>query len=183
MITADAVKERLSCRQLIESVGIRINRTGFCVCPFHADTDASLKVYDDGRGWCCFGCHKGGDVINFASLYYGLGFRETISRLNADFNLGLEDSDSSDSNALLARVRVAAIKASREREKRLKQAAESAYWAAFDKWRDADRRMILYEPSRDAQEWPDEFVQALRDRENAIPGLEIAADGRVCNHG
>ena len=78
MVT-DAVKARVSCRELMEANGIRVNRHGFCVCPFHSDKDASLKIYGSGRGWVCYGCHKGGDVINLAKLLYNVGFKDAVA--------------------------------------------------------------------------------------------------------
>ena len=34
------IKAAVTCRQLLEHNGIRVNRQGFCVCPFHGDRDA-----------------------------------------------------------------------------------------------------------------------------------------------
>ena len=46
---------------------------GFIVCPLHADTDPSLKVYDDAeRGWYCYGCQRGGTVIDLAAALAGI---------------------------------------------------------------------------------------------------------------
>ena len=37
-------------------------------CPFHhGDRDPSLIIYPPGRGWHCFGCHRGGDAVAFVS--------------------------------------------------------------------------------------------------------------------
>jgi hypothetical protein len=53
--------------------GLELNRFGFIVCPLHADTDPSLKVYDDAeRGWFCFGCERGGTIIDLAGALAGL---------------------------------------------------------------------------------------------------------------
>lgn len=38
-------------------------------CPFHQDATPSLHIYDDGH-WHCFGCGRGGDVLDFAGLFY-----------------------------------------------------------------------------------------------------------------
>ena len=35
----------------------------------------------------CYGCHKGGDVINLAKLLYNVGFKDAIARLNDQFKL------------------------------------------------------------------------------------------------
>lgn len=48
------------------------------LCPFHADKDTlSLTIYQDTNSWCCFGCGRGGDVLNFL-VEWGMGFREAI---------------------------------------------------------------------------------------------------------
>lgn len=49
------------------------NRAGFIVCPLHDDNDPSLKVYDDAaRGWSCFGCERGGTIIDLAAALAGM---------------------------------------------------------------------------------------------------------------
>lgn len=162
---ATAIKESISCRQFADYIGLSVNRSGFAVCPFHGEKTASLKIYPDGRGWCCFGCHKGGDVINFASLYYGLDFKSTLQRLNDDFHLGivLESTETAQNSVLMA-VRTARRRIERLKEKRKKEALEAKYWAVFDKWLDAYRRVIKYEPKDFNADWSDEFIKAIKDR-------------------
>lgn len=43
-----------------------------CVCPFHADSDASLVFYPKSNSWFCFGCRQGGDVIKFYQMIRGI---------------------------------------------------------------------------------------------------------------
>lgn len=100
---------------LLELHGLRPNRQGFLRCPFHSgDRTPSMKVYPNGRGWVCFGCHKGGDVINLARCLYDTDYKGAVSRLNADFHLGLEkdtrteNERRSDNLALWKRRRAAA---------------------------------------------------------------------------
>lgn len=165
MDTAAAIKDAVTCRQFADHVGLKVNRAGFAVCPFHGDKDASLKIYKGDRGWCCFGCHRGGDVINLASLYYGLGFKETLQRLNDDFGLGIiQDSQETGLNGVLRAVEVSRRKTARQKEERLRRALECEFWAAFDKWLSADRRVLDSEQSaRDG--FTEEFCAALKDRE------------------
>lgn len=62
----------------------------YICCPFHNEKTPSLKVYSQpGRGWMCFGCGKGGTVIDFVMNLYKIPFSAAVVRLNADFNLGL----------------------------------------------------------------------------------------------
>jgi hypothetical protein len=41
---------------------------GKCPLPDHQDDSPSLWVYPETRSWYCFGCNRGGDVIDFAKL-------------------------------------------------------------------------------------------------------------------
>lgn len=163
--TATAIKEAVSCRQFADFIGLSVNRSGFAVCPFHGEKTASLKVYPDGRGWCCFGCHKGGDVINFASLYYGLSFKETLQRLNDDFHLGIiPESTETPQNGVLMAVQIAKRKAERKKKERLKAALEARYWSAFDRWIDNERKIEDNAPKSFGEDFSPEFCNALNQR-------------------
>lgn len=70
--------------------GYTPNRAGYIPCPFHPDKTASLKLYSGGRGWYCFGCKKGGTVIDFAARLLNLSPLEAVKRLKTDFHLGLD---------------------------------------------------------------------------------------------
>lgn len=65
------------------------NRAGYICCPFHNEKTPSLKIYPDGSGWHCFGCHRGGSVIDFTVELLSLTPLEAVRRLNKDFRLGL----------------------------------------------------------------------------------------------
>ena len=48
------------------------------LCPFHPDKDTlSLTIYQETNSWCCFGCGRGGDILNFLTEW-GMGFQEAI---------------------------------------------------------------------------------------------------------
>ena len=40
----EAVKQSVTTRQAAEHYGVRVGRTGMCVCPFHDDKNPSMKV-------------------------------------------------------------------------------------------------------------------------------------------
>ncbi len=51
----------------------RVGRDGKIACPFHEDRTPSLHVYDDPeRGWTCFGCGRGGTIIDFGAALWGV---------------------------------------------------------------------------------------------------------------
>ena len=86
-----AVSVSLAC----QTYGIPYNRQGFSNCPFHSgDNTPSFKIYPNDRGFYCFGCGAGGDVITFVEKLFGLNFIEAVKKLNADFSLGLDEKPS-----------------------------------------------------------------------------------------
>ena len=146
------IKAAVTCRQLLEHNGIRVNRQGFCVCPFHGDRDASLKVYGGERGWTCYGCHKGGDVINMAKELYGVGLSGAVRRLNDEFTLRLPlDDGPSRKDRFLFRAGQIRRETEREREEHRKELEEKEYWDTFEMWQFMDRCVAELEPGRDEE--------------------------------
>ena len=81
------VRERLDMDTVARHYGYQPNRAGFIHCPFHpGDRTASLKLYPGSRGWHCFGCNRGGSVIDFVALDLGLAPLDAVRRLNEDFS-------------------------------------------------------------------------------------------------
>lgn len=70
--------------------GRDVGRDGKVACPFHADRTPSLHAYGDpARGWTCFGCGRGGTIIDLGAALYGIeprgsGYHEIRQRLEAD---------------------------------------------------------------------------------------------------
>lgn len=146
---AEIIKERVTAREMMERVGVQVDRRGMAVCPFHGDSDASLKVYrDPRRGWHCYGCHAGGDVIDFTMRWYGLCFKEAVARINEDFALGLPVGEVM-TGAQRRAVREEIERAQQERQALQRRAAEaeSAYWAAYDAWLNNERALQENAPS------------------------------------
>ena len=118
--------------------GVEVGAGGYARCPFHGEKTGSLKVYDGDRGWHCFGCHKGGSVIDFVMELYGLSLLEAEKRLDADFNLGLfsdaEDAESRQRAKEAARAR----KKELERRDRRHRIIYEAYDAALTAFSIAD---------------------------------------------
>lgn len=96
--------------------GLKPNRAGFICCPFHGERTPSLKLYPNNRGWYCFGCQTGGDVIKFVELYFKCSFIEACKRLNADFCLGLTFDGPREDYKAVRKRRSALIEGKREQE-------------------------------------------------------------------
>ncbi|WP_231293789.1 CHC2 zinc finger domain-containing protein [Thermoanaerobacterium thermosaccharolyticum] len=84
------VKSNISLLQAIELYGFMPVKKGshyFIVCPFHADKNPSLAIYEDV--YHCFGCQAHGDVIDFVSRYFNLTPSEALEKLAQDFGIAL----------------------------------------------------------------------------------------------
>ncbi len=75
----EAAKEAVTNLDLAERlVGgplVRKGRTYMARCPLpdHEDKTPSFTVYaDNGRGWACFGCGRGGDVVHLYAIARGI---------------------------------------------------------------------------------------------------------------
>lgn len=83
----DEILQRVDMRTAVIACGLEVNRSEYCKCPFHSEKTASMKIYP--KSFYCYGCGTGGDVIKFFQLYYNLGFREAMLKINDEFRLGL----------------------------------------------------------------------------------------------
>ncbi len=84
----EAVKQSVTTRQAAESYGVRVNKNGMAVCPFHRDKNPSMKV---DRRFHCFGCQADGDVIDFTAHLYNLKPKEAAEKLVRDFSVYYEN--------------------------------------------------------------------------------------------
>lgn len=79
----EAIKSNYSMREILDRCNIPVNRSGFCKCVFHAnDNTASMKVYREG--FYCFGCNRGGDIIEFVKEYQGLDFKDACKWISGE---------------------------------------------------------------------------------------------------
>ena len=79
-----SVKEAVSVMDAASFYGIKVNRSGLCICPFHNDKTPSMKV--DIR-YYCFACGATGDVIDFVSKLFGLSAYDAAKKIASDFNI------------------------------------------------------------------------------------------------
>ena len=79
--------DELVLRNPIEEVVgqyVTLRRAGanmFGLCPFHGEKTASFSVAPDKGIYYCFGCHKGGGVINFQMEVEGLSYPDAVRAL------------------------------------------------------------------------------------------------------
>lgn len=95
------IVRRVPAAEAARLYGVAVNSRGLALCPFHAEDTPSCRFYPGDRGFYCFGCGAGGDVLTFAEKLLGLSPIEAARRLNADFHLGLF-GDEGRADAMLA---------------------------------------------------------------------------------
>ena len=123
---AREIKERVPMVEAAAFYGFHPSRHGYICCPFHNEKTGSLKIYSGGKsGWHCFGCGRGGSVIDFVMELFGLTFPQACLRLNTDFHLGLDEEEDPEE----ARRRRGAARRAREFEERRHRQAEEEYRA------------------------------------------------------
>lgn len=88
---ARRIKAELPVQRVFTYYGFPPNRSGYVLCPFHAEKTPSLKLFTgDKPGWKCFGCGEGGSVVDFVSKLFGIPFPQAVLRLCTDFGLRTE---------------------------------------------------------------------------------------------
>ena len=180
MHIADTIKEQVTTRQACQMYGIPINRSGFARCVAHNDTKPSMKVYNGNRGWYCFACNTGGDVISLVQLAIGVDYKTAIARINDDFDLHLP------LNRSLTASEKAAMEQEAQKRKRLiaqkeaeKLEIEVEYWNAFDKCLLYEGNKLRHAPKSIHEEWHPLFVEALQNLPEAKYALSVAEDRRM----
>lgn len=91
--------EELAARNPIEEVVgqyVNLKRSGanlFGLCPFHGEKTASFSVAPDKGIYYCFGCHKGGSVINFEMEIEGLSYPDAVRALAKRAGMEVPDDE------------------------------------------------------------------------------------------
>ena len=89
------IKSAITVRQVGEMYGMEPDRHGMVCCPFHSDSDPSMKLNDNY--YYCFGCGANGDAIDLTAKLFDLNPRQAAEKLMHDFGL---DPDKPPANAI-----------------------------------------------------------------------------------
>ena len=135
-------------------------RRGFIACPFHGEKIGSLKLYEDT--FYCFGCHAGGDAVDFVGKLFRLSPAESIRRINDDFQLGLPVGDSTMAQRLEAKRRSNELIKQREDVLRARRERAEAYAELQDKWTKLAVQMRDNAPTDREAPYPAAWVEAAK---------------------
>jgi len=88
----DSIKNSVD---IVEIIGERItlDKHYKALCPFHDETKPSFSVNQREQYFYCFGCKKGGDVIQFLMDYDRLTFWEALTELAKRAGIPLPNSE------------------------------------------------------------------------------------------
>lgn len=129
----ERIKASVTARDVLESYGFEVDRHGKCRCPLHNEKTASFQCYPGDRGWYCFGCHKGGDVIRLVMELEHLPFVAAMQTLDSRFSLGIIGAEPSARDSEAARL---ANERRRNREEYRRKQAEFAACVGIPEKRD-----------------------------------------------
>ena len=73
-------------------------------CPFHNEKTPSFSVAPDKQFYYCFGCHKGGGVINFVMEMENLSYGDAVRFLAKRANIPVPEDDRSGTERLRQRI-------------------------------------------------------------------------------
>ena len=154
----EAVKQTVTTRQAAELYGIRVNRHGMAVCPFHNDKNPSMKV---DKRFHCFACQADGDAVDFVSRLFGLPSKEAAVKIANDFGIGY---DSGRKPSVRAKIREPTPEQKYQQEENRCYKVLSDYFHHLRTWK------RQYAPQQPEDEWHPLFVEALQ-RESHIEYL------------
>ncbi len=81
----DTIKSYVDVAPFMQASGVELTRNGRGYkgyCPFHEDNKTpSLSVTPGKNLWQCFGCGKGGDIIEFVQLFDRVDFKAAVEKL------------------------------------------------------------------------------------------------------
>lgn len=94
----DYIQEIVEKNDIVDyiSQSVRLKRSGSTfkgLCPFHKEKTPSFSVSADKQLFYCFGCGKGGTVINYVMLSENLDFVEAVKLLAERCGMELPEDD------------------------------------------------------------------------------------------
>ena len=87
---AQVIRDDVTMDRILDMYGYR-TKHGFMCCPFHGEKEPSLKVYSGNGGWHCFGCERGGSVIDFVMQHEQCSFQTAVRAIDEALHLNLLD--------------------------------------------------------------------------------------------
>ena len=89
---ADQLLDKISILDVVSQY-VKLRKAGkdyLGLCPFHKEKTPSFTVSVEKQIYYCFGCHEGGNAINFVMKYENLSFQEALESLGKQYGIKIE---------------------------------------------------------------------------------------------
>lgn len=153
---AQWIRDNVIMQNILDLYGYH-TKHGFMVCPFHGDRDASLRVYDGSGGWHCFGCGRGGSVIDFVMEHENCNFKTAVIAIDKNLHLNLtdthEDPEEADANLRVQEWLDDFVRYVYETCQRKKEAIEDQLRRDLIRVKDCEYRKTMEPPGLTAEEY------------------------------
>lgn len=141
----EEIRQRVILSDLVERLtGTKLNK-GKMLCPFHSEKTPSFFVNDVKGVFYCQGCGVGGDIFKFVQMYNQASFKEAISFIDNEFDLGLANTQPKYGQYLQAKIREDKRMAEQKEEARKK----AEYDVIAQDYRICVRALLVLEPFSD----------------------------------
>ena len=161
----EAVKPNISTRQAAEMYGIKVNRHGMAICPFHNDKNPSMKV---DKRFHCFACQADGDAVDFVSRLFGLPCKEAAMKLADDFGISY---DSRHKPTVRPHIREPTAEQLYQKEEARCYRVLTDYFHLLRRWE------TQHAPKQPDDVWHPLFVEALQRKSHIEYLIDTLIDG------
>lgn len=79
-----AITNKPDILNVLQAEGVELKQRGrslWALCPFHSERTASFAVNPEKQRFRCFGCHVGGDVVDFIMKLKNVSFPDALKYL------------------------------------------------------------------------------------------------------
>ncbi len=97
-ISPETIEQVTAASNIVDVIGsyFPLQRAGTefrALCPFHQEKTPSFYVNPDKQTFYCFGCQRGGTIIQFVQEYEHIDFPEAIRRLAARAGIAIQQEE------------------------------------------------------------------------------------------
>jgi len=154
----ETILERLTMLDILQFYTPRNIVKNRCPCPLHDGKDNNFEVYN--TSFYCWVCHRGGDIIKFVSLLFGLDYKSSIVKIDYDFNLCL----STNKMTYREQEQIRQLNLQKLQEQKQKEEYENnivdEFWKVYDELIRLDLNFIRHKPTSPDEELNPLFVEA-----------------------
>jgi DNA primase len=95
--TMDELLQKINILDVV-SQNVKLRKAGkdyIGLCPFHKEKTPSFTVSVEKQIYYCFGCHEGGNAVNFIMKYENMSFHEALESLAQEYGVEMKRSGDS----------------------------------------------------------------------------------------